>query len=364
METLANYSLVNKALFPAPPPSYPSHWSELVWVPVPFVGNADVCENTNFVPAHFVSYIGSHKILLYFHGNGCDVGQMQRDHHEYATRFKVNLLAIEYPGYGPCGGEYASASGCNQHAKAAYDFVTQELHVRPCDVIVFGRSIGTGVATELVALMEDQGVTLNALILQSPYLSVKTLAKSLVGWASNLMLDRFVTKTRILKVKCPLLIIHGVQAQLIPYQHAQKLHDLCTSDKKELFLAGGADHNYFHAERHILGPIADFLHEVFLEEVEKGIEKSDNEAGEEKEKHQLQDSQPDTAAFGEGKGCADEEEGLVVPRSYYDVPKKRAPKRASKGGRTQCMGEKRSGNDGKFRGVLNPVRDFCCYIHS
>ena len=82
--------------------------------------------------------------MIYSHGNGCDLGQMSDAVDAYASYFvvslvyhrsritdsfsfeKMNVLAIEYPGYGPCGGA-PSESGCNENMLAAYHFVTTEL---------------------------------------------------------------------------------------------------------------------------------------------------------------------------------------------------------------------------------------------
>jgi len=50
---------------------------------------------------------------------------------------------------------------------------------------------------------------------------VKTLAKSLVGVAAKLIMDRFENVKKIPSLTCPLLIIHGKEDNLIPYQHAE-----------------------------------------------------------------------------------------------------------------------------------------------
>lgn len=78
---------------------------------------------------------------------------------------------MEYPGYSIHKGK-AKAEIVNQEARIVYDFVKDKLGFNENKIIVLGRSIGTGVALELL-----QSVTPRALALISPFISVKTLAK-------------------------------------------------------------------------------------------------------------------------------------------------------------------------------------------
>jgi abhydrolase domain-containing protein 17 len=89
-------------------------------------------------------------------------------------------------------------------------------------IIVWGRSIGTGPATEIAALYSEQNKPLGGLILQSPYLSIKSLAKTLVGSVvGSMILNRFNNRKRIKQCKSPVLVIHGEEDQLIPLEHAK-----------------------------------------------------------------------------------------------------------------------------------------------
>jgi len=156
--------------------------------------------------------------------------------------------------------------------------------------VLFGRSIGTGPATFVAAEYARLGKPIGGLILQryqarrfsirsppsdarnaslrvcvsvwrSPYLSIKSLCRSLVGFLANFVLERFNNREEITHYHGPLLVIHGVQDQLIPCQHGEYLHNTCPSppELKRLLLAEGADHNVFDDINHVQIPVREFL---------------------------------------------------------------------------------------------------------
>ena len=118
--------------------------------------------------------------IMYLHGNAEDLGLSHDLLKAFRDFLNVHVLGVEYPGYGPVPGNPCEG-GVNRHTRAAFNFLTQKLRIPPQRIIVFGRSIGTGPATNLVSILHKQRKQAAALILQSPYRSIKTLAKELVG---------------------------------------------------------------------------------------------------------------------------------------------------------------------------------------
>lgn len=114
------------------------------------------------------------------------------------------MIAIEYQGYGLyCG--YPNSDSLLEDALFVYDHLTQNLGVSQKDVIIFGRSIGSSPAC-YVAKHRNPA----ALILMSPFKSIKELARDLVGRIlSMLIADRFRNIDLIKEIKSPVLIIHG-----------------------------------------------------------------------------------------------------------------------------------------------------------
>lgn len=107
------------------------------------------------------------------------------------------------------------------------------MHVQPNKVIAFGRSVGTGPATDLVSRRQVAG-----LILQSPFLS----AFRVMTRVPVLPFDRFNNLKKIKKVHCPVLIIHGTEDTVINVVHGRELFAAANEPKQALWVEG-AGHN-------------------------------------------------------------------------------------------------------------------------
>jgi fermentation-respiration switch protein FrsA (DUF1100 family) len=81
------------------------------------------------------------------------------------------------------------------------------------DILIFGRSIGTGPATYIAAHNSP-----GALILMSPYTSIKNIVRNKVGWLSFLVAEHFDNIKLMPKVVCPTFIVHGQKDSLIPFE--------------------------------------------------------------------------------------------------------------------------------------------------
>lgn len=121
------------------------------------------------------------------------------------SSLKINILAVEYPGYGI----YKDIGGCNadkitDDAALVFSFIIKETQLKQKDVLLFGRSMGSGPATYLAA-----NNTPGALILMSPYTSIKNVVKNKVGWLSMIVAEHFDNITLMPRVMCPTFIVHG-----------------------------------------------------------------------------------------------------------------------------------------------------------
>lgn len=126
------------------------------------------------------------------------------------------MLSVEYPGYGIYRNEVSDSETISYNAEIVFDYVVQSLKFDPKDVVLFGRSMGSGPATFLAELTKPA-----ALILLSPYTSLRDCVKSLLGTLPSLIVkERFKNLDVIRKVTCPTLIVHGQSDTLIPFSHA------------------------------------------------------------------------------------------------------------------------------------------------
>ncbi len=112
---------------------------------------------------------------------------------------------MEYPGYGIYRSEQPSCHLVQHNAEIVFEFVTNKLGFDAKDVLLFGRSMGSGPACHLASLHKPC-----ALLLLSPYTSLKDAVKSLLGSLPSLLVkDRFLNSEVIRHVSAPTLIVHG-----------------------------------------------------------------------------------------------------------------------------------------------------------
>ena len=101
---------------------------------------------------------------------------------------------MEYPGYGLFQGEPANCDTITQNSQLIFKFLTSEIGYDPSDLILMGRSMGSGPATLLASLNEK----IAGLILLSPFTSLKDAVKTYIGKIPSLLVrDRFINRQAI-----------------------------------------------------------------------------------------------------------------------------------------------------------------------
>ncbi len=206
----------NSMIFPVPPPSY-GRDANLHFLPLP-----DGTEAAAFIRE---AERAGQRWMLYFHGNGEDLGQIGPWLNEYVRR-GWSVLAIDYPGYGRSGG-LPSEKGCFWAADAAYRYLTTLREVPPQNIYLYGRSVGSGPALYLAEKYPAAG-----LILEAPFLS----AFRVVTRVRLLPWDVFDNAARAPRVQIPVLLLHGRKDQVVPFWHGEKLLSLFPGPKSHLWL--------------------------------------------------------------------------------------------------------------------------------
>jgi fermentation-respiration switch protein FrsA (DUF1100 family) len=172
-------------------------------------------------------------VILYFHGNGGALKyRVERFHKLIAD--SIGLVALEYRGYGGLPGS-PTERGLIADAEAAYAFAASRY--QPVQIVVWGESLGSGVA---VAIAAEKPV--GRVILEAPFTSARDVAAHHYWYlpVSLLMKDQFRSDQRIGKVTASLMIMHGVQDRTVPYAMGERLFDLANKPKHIVrFLDGG-----------------------------------------------------------------------------------------------------------------------------
>jgi abhydrolase domain-containing protein 17 len=171
--------------------------------------------------------------VLFIHGNAEDLGDV-RPWLERLHSWGFSVFAYDYRGYGTSDGT-PSEQNAYQDADAAFTYLTHTLKTPPERIIVYGRSLGGGSATEIASRYAVAG-----LILESSF----TSAFRVVLPFPILPFDKFSNLDKLRKVRCPVLVMHGQADQIIPIKHGQNLYEAAPEPKMSLWVAE-AGHNDF-----------------------------------------------------------------------------------------------------------------------
>jgi hypothetical protein len=174
-------------------------------------------------------------VIAYFHGNGGHIGYRAGRLRQFARK-GYGVLMTEYRGYGGNPGA-PTEPGLVSDGAAALDFLGGE-GIRPNRLVIYGESLGSGVAVLLAAERE-----VASLILEAPFTSVAEVAQYHYSFmpASALVRDRFDSLARIGNVKAPILVLHGKRDRVVPLRFGRVLFD-AAPEPKELWLAREAGH--------------------------------------------------------------------------------------------------------------------------
>ena len=170
--------------------------------------------------------------VLYSHGNAEDLGHLA-PWLEELRRAGFAVLAFDYRGYGQSTGGPASAAGATSDMEAVYHHAVNTLKIPPSRLVLYGRSVGSGPATDLAAR-----VPIGGLVLESAFVS----AFRVLTRVSLLPFDRFHNLRHIRQVHTPVLVVHGTDDEVIPVSHGRRLYEAAGQPKQALWI-DGAHHN-------------------------------------------------------------------------------------------------------------------------
>src|SRR5262249_17701569 len=168
---------------------------------------------------------GDKPVVIYFHGNA-DIVPWRAERHRATIANGTGLIALNFRGYGGSTGT-PTEDGLHRDGAAAYPFPAERYPPHP--ILLWGQSLGTGIAVRLAA---EKPV--GRLILESPYSSVVDVAASLFPWVPVrwLMKDQLRSDLWIGKVHVPLLIMHGTRDEVIPIRFGERLFALANEPKR------------------------------------------------------------------------------------------------------------------------------------
>ena len=174
--------------------------------------------------------------LLYLHGNASNVAsRLNILHVEKLRSLGLNVVAAEYRGFGGMDGVPTEA-GLTADARSAFDYMRRELHAEPRRTIIYGWSLGSAVAVDLAARVDEA-----ALILEGAPASVVAIGARRYPYLPVRMLIRnpFESILKIDRVGSPVLFLHSPEDVIIPFVEGRRLFDAAPSPKQFVEVAGG-----------------------------------------------------------------------------------------------------------------------------
>lgn len=197
---------------------------------------------------------GGRPWVLYCHGNGGNIaGRLEII--ALLHGMNASVLVFDYRGYGRSEGA-PYEQGLYRDAEAAWKYLTDTLHIPPEDIVIWGESLGGGVATWLARRHPPR-----ALVLQSTFTSVVDMGQHVYPWlpVSLLCRNRFPSVDRVGAIACPKLFLHSPTDDLIPYDQGRRLYEAACEPKKRVDLEGGHNHGMATQPKPVLAAIQAFL---------------------------------------------------------------------------------------------------------
>ncbi|MBT5048388.1 MAG: alpha/beta hydrolase [Rhodospirillaceae bacterium] len=192
---------------------------------------------------------GDRPVVVFFHGNAGHIGFRGAKVRPYLEQ-GFGVLLVSWRGYGGNDGKPTEA-GLYEDGKAALGFLA-DLSIAEARIVLYGESLGSGVAVELAS--RGHG---GALVLEAPYTALPRVGAAHypifpVRW---LMWDKFDSIAKIGGIPLPLYIVHGEQDGVIPVRFGKALLAAAQEPKQGLFipLAGHNNLYQFGAAGHIVG---------------------------------------------------------------------------------------------------------------
>lgn len=160
--------------------------------------------------------------VLYFHGNAGNFAHRAGKAASFLAR-GLGVLLAGYRGFNGNPGQPTEA-GLYADGRAALAWL-EGRGVLPEDIVLYGESLGTGIATKLAVELAAAGTPVRGVVLEAPYLSMAVAAQGHYPWlpAKWLVRDRYDNRARIAEIAAPLLVLHGRLDRVVPVAHGEAL---------------------------------------------------------------------------------------------------------------------------------------------
>ena len=186
-------------------------------------------DNIELIGWYHEKNLRDYKTLVYFHGNA---GTLENRIHKlnHFRDMDINFLIIAWRGFSGNEGK-PSEKGLYEDGKSAIDWLIKK-GISEKNLILYGESLGTGVATHLAQKRNFAGI-----ILETPFTSMVDAAKTFYPYipVSLLLKDKFENYKKIKNIDSPILVMHGEIDQIVPFLMGKKIFEMANEPKYSYF---------------------------------------------------------------------------------------------------------------------------------
>ena len=208
-------------------------------------------DNIELVSWYHKKNLNNYKTILFLHGNA---GSLENRIHKI-NHFKdmnVNFLIIAWRGFSGNEGK-PTEKGLYEDARSAVSWLESN-GVSEKNIIIYGESLGTGIATEIAQNKNFAGI-----ILESPFTSMIDAGKDKYPYlpVKLLLKDKYESNKKIKNINSPILIMHGKVDKIVPFHMGKKMYELA-NEPKYYYFSEYDDHMMEYNEK-LLKTLRDFI---------------------------------------------------------------------------------------------------------
>lgn len=195
--------------------------------------------------------------VLFCHGNASTVSTASHlKLIDLLHSLGLPVLIFDYRGFGRSSGS-PSESGTYRDGEAAWHFLVQSRGYDPGDIVIWGKSLGGGIASYLAA--RHSGC--RALVLESTFTSIPDVARRIVPFlpVGRIIRHTYPVKARVRQVEAPVLVMHSPQDETIPYGMGLEIFAAAGEPKRFVALQGGHEWGFLASREAYREAVREFL---------------------------------------------------------------------------------------------------------
>ncbi len=182
-------------------------------------------------------------VLLYFHGNGVNIGANLEQAYKF-HKLGFDVLLIDYRGYGLSTGNFPSEAQMYQDIEIVWNYLVNQRQINPQNILVYGHSLGGAIAIELATRHPKMA----GLIIQSSFTSMQNMVNYQGGIykffpVKILLHQKFDSISKLSKLDIPICLVHGTEDISVPAYMSEQLFAVTPAEIKDLYMVSRAEHN-------------------------------------------------------------------------------------------------------------------------